>query len=1251
MRWVTATHLEQWADTRSSQAELSEVISDLIRATAPTISSFRFPTGDSAQIPGYDGRLISTGVVPYIPDQESVWEFGTSQDYVSKANEDYKTRTENPRTVIPNQTAFVFVTPRRWRRNDMPIDKWIGEKAAENVWREIRVIDGIALEEWLADQSAAGLRLARRIGVAPPEGAQSTDQFWEEYSSRFDPILTEKMLLAGREQQAKEMVRQLRDEAFRHVWQADSPEEVIAFAIAAIRNSEHEDRKYLEARTVVVSTEEAARNLASRPNLIFLPRGGASKLDAFLAQKHATVIAIGRDTLSRQDANVLYRPTSDEFIEALKTMGLSDERSVQLGHTCGRSVTILARRIPSGTMQRPEWEGQHDLIPALLAGGWHAQREEDKAVVAQLASVGDYFQFEDRLRAYIRMQDPPLEKEGDVWKVRAPVDAFVHLAPLLGRSDLERLSTAAQTVFSQRNPVLDMPVDERFYAGIRGQRQSYSDWLRTGIATTLLLISELHEQVGISVSGIDPTRFVDEIVAGLPDLETDYRAIAGLHGELTLLMEASPHPLLSALEYLLEGDGSRARSFFQDQEDTMFGPSSPHTAVLWALELIAWDPTYIARSCLILAKLGRIDPGGRLANRPIKSLREILLPWHPNTNASVEQRLGILDAIVAAEPEVGWDLLLKLLPENYGVGSNTPKPRYREAGASQKEVITRGLVVRTYRETISRTIEAAGNHPDRWVTLVSHLASFAPTERTKAVEVLESIATQLSVEGKNAIWTELKTEVNRHRAFQSADWSMKGADLDRLQVLLDKLQPGDTVEQIAWLFDEHMPHVPSESNLPSYEAIEPERQKAIARLISADVDTAITRLLRRAKLPQTVTAPAVVVLGTPERVAAIVDEEFGAGADMQSISLMSAHARFQFGDSWSSIISAGLLSHRWSRDQVNILVLSWRDERATWDFLHSLGPEIEDQYWKQSPIHWVQGGTEDLEFAARKLLDAGRPLAAIRAMHHSAGEISTEILFELLDAAINELSSSPDHASTNLSYEIDDLFQVLRNRVEVAPVDIARREYTYLPLFGYREKNLTIHTLLAQDPPLFVSILVDVFKPESGEPREATEQQVARAKIGYRLLSEFKIVPGTVNGELDTSKLSEWITEVRKIATENDRPTMADEYVGKVLAHTPTDPDGVWPDKKVAELIEKLGSKKIEQGISIERLNMRGATWRGPFDGGDQERTIANQVRGWANARKFFPRTFSLLNTMADSWEREGALMDEQAKQDAMKFE
>lgn len=224
MRWVTANHLEQWADSIASRTDLSELISDLVRASASTIDDFRFPDCDSAQIRGFDGYLIATGVPPYVPDGESVWEFGVDLDCVNKANADYASRTESPVAVDRANTTFVFVTPRTWDRPKATLEKWVSDRRGEGLWKDVRVIDGVALEEWLSTQPAVAANFAKKLGLVPTVGVQSTDDFWEEYAARFDPVLTEAVILAGRENQAQELVQQLRDQQYRHIWQADSPE-------------------------------------------------------------------------------------------------------------------------------------------------------------------------------------------------------------------------------------------------------------------------------------------------------------------------------------------------------------------------------------------------------------------------------------------------------------------------------------------------------------------------------------------------------------------------------------------------------------------------------------------------------------------------------------------------------------------------------------------------------------------------------------------------------------------------------------------------------------------------------------------------------------------------------------------------------------------------------------------------------------------------------------------------------------------
>ncbi len=57
MRWVYALDLEHWVDTIPARVEFPGLVGDLIRASLPSISSFRFPRGNEGQVRGFDGSL------------------------------------------------------------------------------------------------------------------------------------------------------------------------------------------------------------------------------------------------------------------------------------------------------------------------------------------------------------------------------------------------------------------------------------------------------------------------------------------------------------------------------------------------------------------------------------------------------------------------------------------------------------------------------------------------------------------------------------------------------------------------------------------------------------------------------------------------------------------------------------------------------------------------------------------------------------------------------------------------------------------------------------------------------------------------------------------------------------------------------------------------------------------------------------------------------------------------------------------
>ena len=195
-------------------------------------------------------------------------------------------------------------------------------------------------------------------------------------------------------------------------------------------------------------------------------------------------------------------------------MGLPEDDARVLARSCGRSVTILMRLFPSGDAGLPEWvKAERTLVPALLAGAWDSAFEEDKKIVRRLAEADDYEKYEAQLRRFQRMDDPPIDREGTVWKVRAPVDAFVHLAHLLGGDDIGRLKAAIVEVFSETDTSLDAESPPKAW---ERPQPRHSSWLRDGLATTLLQIAVNHEGAGLQIGQTTPQGFVDDLINTCP---------------------------------------------------------------------------------------------------------------------------------------------------------------------------------------------------------------------------------------------------------------------------------------------------------------------------------------------------------------------------------------------------------------------------------------------------------------------------------------------------------------------------------------------------------------------------------------------------------------------------------------------------------------------------------------------------------------------------------------------------------------
>jgi len=129
--------------------------------------------------------------------------------------------------------------------------------------------------------------------------------------------------------------------------------------------------------------------------------------------------------------------------------------------------------------------------------------------------------------------------------------------------------------------------------------------------------------------------------------------------------------------------------------------------------------------------------------------------------------------------------------------------------------------------------------------------------------------------------------------------------------------------------------------------------------------------------------------------------------------------------------------------------------------------------------------------------------------------------------------------------------------------------------------------------------------------------------------------------------MQEWVRQARLRLSDLDRADIGDELIGQTFAHAPVDADGIWPPVPVRDLIESIGSRNLENGTITGRLNSRGVTWRGVYDGGSQERTLAEQYKQWSlGVQVQWPRTARILRAIAESYERDAVREDERAQLD-----
>ena len=324
-------------------------------------------------------------------------------------------------------------------------------------------------------------------------------------------------------------------------------------------------------------------------------------------------------------------------------------------------------------------------------------------------------------------------------------------------------------------------------------------------------------------------------------------------------------------------------------------------------------------------------------------------------------------------------------------------------------------------------------------------------------------------------------------------------------------------------------------------------------------------------------------------------------------------------------------------------------EADTWTHVNEQGDAIREQYWREVVPGWLRKDSPDLNEAADRLLDARRPRAAFFAVHFALAELETSRLKRLLPE-VGTCDAEEAGTYRMDGYHLSEALDILQKRSGVSEEEMSRLEFLFVRVLEHQPHRIpNLEKQLGKSPALYVQVLGLIYRRKDGgeDPPEwkveDAERASARATAAYRLLANFRRIPGTDdNGKIDEEALRAWVRQSQSLCAQHGRAEIGDQKIGEILSAPIIGKDGIWPCEEVRKVLEECGTSELEEGFQLGVYNSRGVHARG--DGGDQERALAEKYRNWARQLAFeYPHVAKVVEGIAQKYDREAAREDSDA--------
>lgn len=887
---------------------------------------------------------------------------------------------------------------------------------------------------------------------------------------------------------------------------------------------------------------------------------------------------------------------------------------------------------------RTDWAQHPDatyLALAVLIGVWDEKNQSDCGVITSFLGIS-YGEWLNKAREILHSSNSPLSLKNGIWKIINRIELWYQLGSRIFDQNLDTFESLAILILREPDPAFELPAEERYAAGIHSKTLKYSDVLRKGIAEGLAILGNMSDACSNCSQGkvkITCSEILRKILSG-----ADWILWGSLNSLFPALAEAAPEQLLGAVKEALRLTPCPFDELFAQEGKGIFGDNYL-TGLLWALEVLAWEKDYLVSVCVLLGELASHDPGGRYANRPANSLVTILLPWLPQTLASFDKRKVAVQTLLRECPEVAWNLLIQLLPNQHQTSFHSHKPSWRKTIPENWE---NSVTDQEYWKQVSfyadLAVSAASHDADRLSALIDNFNNLSQSTFDKLIEVLASqpIFT-LPEEQRLLIWDHLTKFTNKHRKFSYTEWALPENLIVRIEHVAEQLVPMNPLNRYQHLFTDDDSDLYEESG--NWE--EQERKLNVRR------ENAILEIFQQNGIESVIQfAESVTSAGLVGYALGVIDDNMIEQVFLPQFldTLKNKHKALVSGliwrryhvKNWEWLDNIDRSS--WTPAQIGQFLAYLPFRKEAWHRASMWLPEHEGEYWTRTDANPYQADGS-LNAAIDKLIEHGRPGAAIQCLDRLRRNEQIIDTAQCVRALIAMLSScEPPHPMSR--YHIVELIKFLQIDPSVNQEDLFKIEWEYLLLLDHDTgaKPQLLEYRLANHPEFFCKVIGCVYFSEKEEQpsMRSTEEVQAIAINSWRLLNEWKTPPGTQqDGTFSEECFNKWLQQVKRLSTESGHLEVALNHIGQVLIYAPADSRRLWIYRAVAEALNDPAADNMRRGFIMGKYNLRGVHSVDPT--GKPERDLAEQFRDKAEKieNAGFHRFAASLRDLANEYDQE----------------